>query len=281
MIRKTTIGLITIMVMSSFFVSAQNRNELMAWEVQGDTLLDRGDFKGAAELFTKLIKKTTFTSREDYDLFYKRALALFQMDSFEAAIRDANFYKTKSGDGQGNVLKVYIYQKMGKMDDALTQIDTLKQLYAGNPELTKWKVQLLFDANRYEAAKAELNNALKGQNDPKLKLLLGLSHYYLDEFTEAFGVFDELINDDPTVMEAYIYPASLCLEDGHNEKALEYAEKGLRQDPADANLMFYKGVALHELDQHEDGCRFLAKAFYNGVDDAGDYLKEYCYGVDE
>jgi tetratricopeptide (TPR) repeat protein len=268
------------MVMSSFFVSAQNRNELIAWEVQGDTLLNRGDFKGATDLFTRLIQKTNFSSPEDYDLFYKRGLACFQSGDFESALRDVNYYKSKSGDGQANVLKVYIYQKMNKMDDALSQIDTLEQLYSGNSELTKWKVQLLMDADRYADAKSELTSALIKDNDPKLRLLLGLCHYYLGELNEAFDVFDKLIAADPTMMEAYIYPASLCLEDSFYEKSLTYSERGLKQDSGDATLMFYKGVALYELNQNEESCRFLARAFQRGIDDAGDYLKEYCYGVE-
>lgn len=268
------------MVMSSFFISAQNRNELMAWEVQGDTLLSRGDFKGAIDLFTRLIQKTKFSSREDYDLFYKRGLAKFQSGDFENALRDANYYKSKSGDGQANVLKVYIYQKMGKMDEALSQIDTLQQLYSGNSELPKWKVQLLMDADRYVEAKNELQNALKMQSDLDQKVLLGVCHYHLAEFNEAFSAFDDAINDDPKGLLVYMYPVSLCIEDGYNEKALEYADRGLQQVPEDETLMFYKGIALHELNRHEEGCRFLAKAFYKGIDDAGDYLKEYCYGVE-
>lgn len=277
---RFTLGLITVMVMSPFFIKAQNRHELMAWEVQGDTLLNRGDFKGATEIFTRLIQKTTFNSRSDYDLFYKRGLAWFQSGDFEKALRDANYYKSKTGDGQANVLKVYIYQKMDKMDDALSQIDTLQQLYSENSELSKWKVQLLMDADRYADAKAELTAALEKENDPKLALLLGLSDYYLGEYDAAFDVFDKLIAADPTMMEAYTYPASLSLEDGLYEKTLAYCEQGLKQDAGDATLMFYKGIALYELKQNEEGCRFLARAFQRGIDDAGDYLKEYCYGVE-
>jgi tetratricopeptide (TPR) repeat protein len=280
MITTRTIGLITIMVMSSFFISAQNRNELVAWEVQGDTLLNRGDYKGAADLFTRLIKKTTFNSRADYDLFYKRGLAYFQAGDFENALRDANFYKGKTGDGQANVLKVYIYQKIDNLDEALKQIDTLQQIYSEDAELIHWKVQLLMDANRYAEARPILQTSVKSDPDPKLKLWLGLCHYQLGEFNEAFGVFDELIATDPSMMEAYIYPASLCLEDSYNEKALEYCEKGLKQDAGDATLLFYKGVVLYELNQTEESCRYLARAFNKGVDDAGDYLKEYCYGVE-
>jgi tetratricopeptide (TPR) repeat protein len=275
-----TIGLITTLVMSSFFLHAQNRNELIAWEVQGDTLLNRGDFKGAAELFTKLISKTKFSTPEDFDLFYKRGVALMQMGNLDAALADANRYKKATGDDQGHVLKVYIYQEMDKLDEALSQIDSLQQKYPDNPDLAQWKIQTLMGAERHADAKAELQKVLAKNRDPKLLLSLGLTHYYLGELEEAFAVFDGLIKEDPTQPEPYLYVSSLCLEDGLYEMSLKYAERGLAQNSSEPNLMFYKGIALHELGKSEEGCRFMARAFNKGVDDAGDYLKEYCYGVE-
>ncbi|HCR53096.1 MAG TPA: hypothetical protein DIW27_01675, partial [Cytophagales bacterium] len=56
-----------------------------------------------------------------------------------------------------------------------------------------------------------------------------------------------------------------------------YLNMALRLDPENLNAQFYKGIALLELDREEEGCRLLAKAFYAGEDDAGDYLKEKCY----
>jgi hypothetical protein len=30
-----------------------------------------------------------------------------------------------------------------------------------------------------------------------------------------------------------------------------------------------------------EGCRCLRKAFYSGMDDASDYLTEYCFGIEK
>ncbi len=280
MIQSKTIGLITVLVMSSFFVAAQNRYELIAWEVQGDTLLNRGDFKGAAELFTKLIAKTRFTTAEDYDLYYKRGAAYLQMHDHNNALSDARTYLSKTGDDQGRVLQVYIYQDMGKPDEAITQVDSLQLKYPDNQEIAQWKIQLLMDAERYADVKGLLQKAIAQGGDSKMKLWLGLAHYYLGELNEAFTTFDGLIAEDPTKMEPYLYAASLCLEDGLYEKSLQYSDQGLKQNPADASLMFYKGIALYETKNTEESCRYLARAFNKGVDDAADYLKEYCYGVE-
>lgn len=280
MIQRKTIGLITVMVMSSFFITAQSRYELMAWEVKADTLLNQGDFKGAADLLTTLINKTRFVSAEDYDLYYKRGVASFELKEFEKAIADANRFLKGSGNDQGHVLKVYIYQQMDKPDDAIGQIDSLQRKYPDNAELAQWRIQTLMEAERYSDAKSELKKAIAKNPNPKMSLFLGLSHYHLGEFNEAFATFNEITSADPSFMEGYLYPASLCLEDGLYEKSLEFCEKGLKQNSADPNLLFYKGVALYELKNVDESCRYLARAFNKGMDDAADYLKEYCYGVE-
>jgi hypothetical protein len=54
---------------------------------------------------------------------------------------------------------------------------------------------------------------------------------------------------------------------------------GLRLEPGDQQLLFYKGVALAETEKLDEGCRILSNLFYAGVDQAGDYLKQYCYSA--
>ena len=61
--------------------------------------------------------------------------------------------------------------------------------------------------------------------------------------------------------------------------SLEYLNLALRIDGKSPDVMFYKGVALVELKQMEEGCRCLNRAFYNGADNAGDYLAQYCFGT--
>jgi hypothetical protein len=37
-------------------------------------------------------------------------------------------------------------------------------------------------------------------------------------------------------------------------------------------------VALVEMEKLEEGCKCLNRAFYAGMDDAGDYLEAHCFG---
>ena len=78
-------------------------------------------------------------------------------------------------------------------------------------------------------------------------------------------------------MPAYLYASSFCLQEEFYEKAISYVNLALRIEPQNQTALFYKGIALVETEKKEEGCSCLAKAFYSGFDDAGDYLVEYCY----
>jgi hypothetical protein len=56
---------------------------------------------------------------------------------------------------------------------------------------------------------------------------------------------------------------------------------GMRVDPENPALLFYKGVALVELEKIDQACSCLNKAFYMGYDDASGYIEEYCYKVED
>ena len=89
--------------------------------------------------------------------------------------------------------------------------------------------------------------------------------------------FDSALALNGGYAPAYMYMTSLCLEQEAFELALTYVDLGLRLDPTNQQLLFYKGIALAESDNLEEGCRILSQLFYNGMDQAGDYLKQYCY----
>ena len=107
--------------------------------------------------------------------------------------------------------------------------------------------------------------------------MLGLSYYYQEDSDSAIVIFDELLRENPAYLQGYIYAASLSLDEEAYEMALSYINKGLEQDPGNATLIFYKGIALIETEQEKEGCRCLTQAFNAGVDDVADYLKQYCY----
>src|SRR6478752_730490 len=72
-------------------LSAQSQ-KWQALEVEADTLLNRQDFKGAAKIYSKIIKSSKLKDQAGYSALYKRAVCLYSMGKFEAALKDLDIF---------------------------------------------------------------------------------------------------------------------------------------------------------------------------------------------
>ena len=274
LIRYT--GLIIMLMMSPFFSSAQDR----AMEVEADTLVGRQDYAKALALYNKILEKSRPKTEEEYQLYYKRAICYYGLEKFDEALTDINTVIAKYPQPQAKLLRTYIYQELERYDDALQDLNELIALSPDNPEMLQWRASMLMEAGKYKEAQKDIRKLLAYQSSPELKSYLGLTYYYESNPDSALIIFDEIIKEDPDFVQAYLYTTSLCLDENAYSLALNYVNEGLKHEPSNATLLFYKGIALVETDQEKEGCRCLTKAFNAGIDDVADYLKEYCYGVE-
>jgi tetratricopeptide (TPR) repeat protein len=265
-------GLIIMLVMSSFFSFGQPSKE-----IEADTLVARQDYQGALVLYDDLIKKSKFKTEEDFQLYYKRAICHYGLQRFDEALQDVNKLLEKYPRPQAKLLRAYINQELENYDAQLVDLNDLLLDNPDNPEMIQWRASVLMETKKYKAAQQDIRRLIAFQPTPQLETLLGLTYYYLENPDSALIIFDEVIKKDPTFIQANLYAASLCLDEEAYPLALNYIDKGLKQDPANTTFLFYKGIALVESDQKKEGCRCLIKAFDAGVDDVADYLKEYCY----
>lgn len=264
-----------------FFAFAQSAfDKKEALLVQADTLLNREDYEGALVLYNKVIGKSKLVSDEDYLVFYKRAFCYYGLGKFESALKDVNHYIQKVPNEQAKLLRAYINQELGNLEAQLQDLNEFIVASPGNPELLRWRASVLMDSERYAEARKDIKLLLQHEATPELKVYLGLTYYYLDNQDSALIIFDEVIAATPEFSQPYLYAASLSLEQEAYVLALQYCNGGLKVDGTDLTLLFYKGIALVELENIEEGCRCLTKAFAGGMDDAADYLKGYCYGVE-
>lgn len=280
MIKKIA-GLIIITMVSSSFLCAQNRDHLQAWSVEADTLMNRREYAGAIELYTKIIKESKLKNEEDFMALYNRAMAYFSLERYDEALRDVNQYIDKFPEQHARLLRLYIYQGLNDHEHQLKELQTLLAESPGNPELLQWRLSVLMEAERYAEARKDLRQLLAFRADPELKSYLGLTYYYEDKADSALIIFDEVIKSDPAFVQSYQYAGSLCIEHEAYDLALKYLNKGLQLEPSNTTLLFYKGLALVESKKTTEGCSCLTKAFRAGFDDAADYLKEYCYSAEE
>ncbi|WP_331964149.1 tetratricopeptide repeat protein, partial [Ohtaekwangia sp.] len=232
--------------MSSFFVAGQNNqaNDALAWETYADTLVAREDFAGAIKLYDKIIDKSKLKSEDDYRILYKRAYAYYGAKDFQNSLRDINQYIAKVPDPQAKLLRVYINQELGDHAAQLTDLNEFLDQNPGNAELLRWRASVCMDAGDYKQAQKDILAILAQQPSPEIEAYLGLAYYYQSNPDSALIVFDHVIAQQPTLIQPYLYAGSMCLEEGAYTMALEYINKGLKQEPGNATLLFYKGAAL-------------------------------------
>jgi tetratricopeptide (TPR) repeat protein len=286
MVKKIA-GLVIFMVTSFSFLWAQDRARIQAWSVEADTLMNRRDYEGALTLYTKIIQESKLKSEDDFMALYNRALAYFSLGRHAGALRDVNQYIEKYPEQHARLLRLYIYQELGDHENQVKDLNALIAESPGNAELIQWRMSVLMDAEKYAEARKDIRQLLTvqagpelRQASPELRSYLGLTYYYEDNADSAMIIFDEVIKTDPSYVQSYLYAGSLCIEKEAYDLALKYVNKGLQQEPANTTLLFYKGIALVENKKIQEGCRCLTKAFNAGFDDAADYLKEYCYGIE-
>lgn len=280
-IRRFAGIVLLLILISPFFLAAQtDKSKNGASMAQADTLLAREDFTGALAIYNKVLDKSKTLSDEEFSAYYKRAFCYYGLEQYDQALKDINQYIQKKPEDQAKLLRAYINQELGNYEDQLKDLNEFITAHPENLELVQWRASVLMEMENYKDAQKDIRQILKVQNSPELKSYLGLTYYYLNDPDSALMIFDEVIAMDPNHMQTYLYATSLSLEQDAYELALRYVEQGLKKDPTNNTLLFYKGIALVETEKVTEGCRCLAKAFAAGFDDAGDYLKSYCYGVD-
>lgn len=272
-----TLLLVTFLTFSFAKIYGQDA-KTAALEGQADALMEKDDYTGALKLYTRIIESTKTSEPWLYNILYKRSVCYYTVGDNERALQDINRVVKEFPDSQQVLmLRVFIYRELDEDEAQLKDLEKLIQSDPLNAELLKMQGALLIQTDRYSEALEKLKLSRTLQNDSEVLLHIGLAHYYLNNPDSALLHFDEAIALDAEYLPAYFYAGSVCLEESAFEMAITYIDKGLALDGGNSSLIFYKGAALVEMDQRREGCRYLSKAFYSGIDDAAGYLKEYCY----
>jgi tetratricopeptide (TPR) repeat protein len=252
-----------------------------ALEVEADTLMAREDYEGALSKYNEIAKATGLKDPDNYIIYYKRGICLYSLQAFEDALNQINqFLKLQPDDHQAKLLRAFIGRELGDTEVQLSSLSDLLLLDPKNLDLLKWRATTFVDAGLYPEARRDIIAAQKINNDAELEGYMGITYYYEDKPDSSILYFDKAIARDKTYITAYLYAVSLCLDEEVYDLALDYINKALQIDPPNISLEFYKGIALVQKDDLKKGCSCLAKAFNAGIDDAGDYLKEFCYGME-
>lgn len=272
-----------IFFLSAITIAGFSQNpKWTAWETEADTLMSQQKFKEAAKLYTKVIDASKLKDKTSYRSLYKRAVAYYSDSDFQKAIKDMDRFIPEFPENyQAHVLRALAYRESGDVDNQLKDVEAALELSGGDPQIMKWRASLLMEKGEYKLAKDDLMIVKQFQDDPEVEMNLAFAYYSLDNPDSAMMAINKSIELDGTFSPAYLYGGSFSLEQENYEMALKYLNVALKLDPDNVTALFYKGVALVELKKEAEGCSCLSKAFMAGQDDAGDYLKQYCYGIEK
>ncbi len=248
------------------------------WEADADTLLNNQDFAGALKLYDKVIKSSRLKEKDDFPTLYKRAVCYYSLARYEDALKDLDKFREEYPSSyQATILRAFIYRDLADGPSQLEVLNEALTMQPGEPGLIQWRAGIYLEEGKFEEAKTDMLYLKSLQDSPEVELYLALAHYNLKETDSALNFLNKAIELEPTYLPAYLYGGSFSLQEGIYDLAVKYLDVALRLEPGNVNALFYKGIALIELDKRDEGCTFLSRAFYGGEDDAGDYLKEYCY----
>jgi tetratricopeptide (TPR) repeat protein len=279
---RVTLTLLTVLVIFSpaFCQSLKGKS----WIPKADTLYEHEEYSKAAELYTRIIdanrrREGSYRDRSVYNFIYKRAVCYYSIDEYEKALADVAIFEPEfPRSAQPKILKAFIYRELDDRDKQLENLNAAMALQAPKADFLKWRGLLEIQSKDYSKAYQDLKRAKSMDDDSEVEAYLGMYYYGIGDRDSAFLSFNKAIELNPAYLSTYLYAGSVAMEVGEYPKALEYLDLGLRMEPKNPDLLFYRGIALVESNQIDEGCRCLNRAFYSGADDAGDYLQQYCFG---
>ena len=256
--------------------------QLQSWEAEGDTLMAQENFSAAIKSFSRIIDATALKDKGAYNALYKRAICFYYLEKVDLALKDVNqFIEEFPYVPQSHILRALIYRIKEDPAGQLQDLNVAIGFQPSNAGLLKWRAGLLLDEQKFVEAKKDAEGAILFEDDPEAETYLAFAHFNLNNPDSALFAINKAIDLDYSYLPAYLYAGSFCMQKDEYQLGLTYLNLGLRVEPENPALLFYKGVALVELERKDEGCRFLNKAFYKGYDDASDYIKQYCYSSED
>jgi len=283
---KPTFLFLIILLASPAFAQRPAESILEGYFREGYELMQAQEFDQALEKFDRHIRESGLTQESDYFALYFRAVCNYYLENFKMSIEDIDRYVTRfSASPQPYLLRATCYRHLGDEDAQLRDLNEglsrkPEEDAPFDPELFRWRASILVNREQYDSALTDIRRALDIREESETYSMLAFVQYNQGRYDSALMAVNKGISINHSFVSSYIYGSMFCLQEEDNARALVYADLGLRVDDREYRLWFHRGIALVELNNIDKGCSALNKAFYNGVDEAGDYLSEFCYKIE-
>ncbi len=107
----------------------------------------------------------------------------------------------------------------------------------------------------------------RGGDDPDAKMQLAIAYIYTGRHTEAVGLLQSIIADEPENAFAYIWCARARAELGMNDEAGKLIAEGTALDPENEKLITFAGEVAYETGDYETAEKYAYR--FSGPDASG------------
>ena len=155
--------------------------------------------------------------------------------------------------------------KLLKKDRFADAIELCDEKIAQKPrnltELLKLKAEILMTAERYDDATVIFESVLAKRDAPWAMLGLGKAHFYTQKYAQAKEIFQKIIDDNKTNMEAYDWLAKTAVALGDQGQAMNILATATKLSPKS----IVRQMELGNLALKEQDLDTAAKAFKKAV----------------
>ena len=274
------------------YIAATGGDKLI-YRAKGLALLGKGEYDSAAESFIEALHCSNgIVLPVDTDISYYLAVAQYKAGDFEEArdTIDAILGLRPKDDG-AYFLRGKIDLAMGSREEAMSDFDITislaptnydrfvgiyeelhakgyedeadsyleKAISAGNKLSDYNKGVLEYYLGSYTDARGDLENARKKDSNENLILYLGKTYEALGDEGYAISLYEEFIRTNPTAGRIYEQLATVRLNKGDYEDALEVIETGLSLGNGEGmqGLMFDRVVAYERLYDFKSAAEYM------------------------
>jgi tetratricopeptide (TPR) repeat protein len=278
--------ILSILIFSSVAVFAQRTaaDQVKDLEAESLRLIQSEQYAEALQPLNKMISASGLKSHEDYKALYRRAICYFYLEQFQLALNDLNLFIPEFNSiPQPYIMRALIYRELNENRNQINDLNIALSLPLQEDlsKLYRWRAAALMSLSSYDSAAQDIRKSMATEVDAEGYSYLAFIQYNQGKYDSALISVNKSIEIDFTYLPGYLYATSFCLQKSDYSQAMVYANLGLMVDDQSPDLLFYKGVALIEMNKIDAACSFLNRAFYLGNDDAGDYLSQYCYPTED
>jgi tetratricopeptide (TPR) repeat protein len=229
-----------------------------------------------------LIESNKFDLQQLNALYYKRAIAFYEMNRNEEALNSINKSLNINDDYfESLMLKAQIFESLVRFDSAIVYYTKcIEQNFDADKCYNNRGLIYYNYKNRFNDALNDFNEAIRiNNNDGFYYNNKGLVLEELGESDSAIIYFDYALNSDSLNSIILLNKSVSLFSIKDSLGALVTINKAVTLSPNSDILLLNRGLLFIQLNKFENACEDLIKSSSLGNKEANSYISKYCKSV--